>query len=255
VARVLALVAGFVAAGPGGAPSGAPPAATLMAPPRSSAFTRVVVEVRPFVGLTGNGGGGAISDLAIEHYFPGPLKIWAELAPVAVGIDRFDSGAVIHGRLGAAYVADMVEVGLSAGGRLQGLGTDGYSIATHLRLGALDGLRLSVSYGYLIARNDSTGQIGASFSNVRVKLGVPVNRRTRLFADGAFSYDVWLYAIVGLEQALGGDLTRAPWRLSAGFGPAWIIDRFGCRNRYPSPCVGSAFAVGPTIGVGVERRF
>jgi hypothetical protein len=242
-------------AAPAAALPGAPAAASLMAPPRSGAFTRIVAEVRPFVGLTGNGGGGAISDLVIEHYFVGPLKVWGELAPLAVGIDRFDSGAVIHGRLGAAYVADMLEVGLSAGGRLQDFGADGYSVATHLRLGALDGLRLVVSYGYLIARNDSTGQVGASFSNIRVKLAVPVNARTRLFLDGAFSYDVWLYGIAGLEQALGGDFTHAPWRLSAGFGPAWVIDRFGCRNRYPTPCVGSAFAVGPTIGVGVERRF
>jgi hypothetical protein len=252
---MLGLAGGLLAAGVAQAHPEEPLTASLMAPPRSGAFTRVVAEVRPFIGLTGNGGGGAISDLVIEHYFVGPLKCWAELAPVAFGIDRFDSGAVIHARLGAAYVADMLEVGLSAGGRMQNLGAGGYSLAAHLRLGALDGLRFTLTYGYLIARNDYTSRIGASFSNVRGKVAVPLSRRARLFVDGAFSFDVWLYGIVGLEQALGGDFTSAPWRLSAGFGPAWVIDRFGCRNRYPTPCAGSAFAIGPTISAGVERRF
>jgi hypothetical protein len=218
-------------------------------------LTRITVEVRPFLSLTGNGGGGAISDVVVEHYFRNHLKVSGELAPIALGIDRYDSGAIAHGRLGLAYFTDLLEVGFAAGTRLQNLGAGGYSLASHLRLGTLDGLRFTIGYGYVVARNYYTGKVGASFSNVRARLAVPVNSRARLFLDGAFSYDVWIYGIIGLEQALGGDLTTAPWRLSVGFGPALVVDRFGCAARFPAPCGRAASGVGPTIAVGLERRF
>jgi hypothetical protein len=228
---------------------------SVIAPPSPVALTRFTAEVRPFLSLTGNGGGGAISDLVLERYFKNHLKLSGELAPIALGIDRYDKGAIVHGRLGIAYWTDLLEVGIAAGTRLQNLGGGGYSLAAQLRLGAIDGLRLLVGYGYVVARNYNTGKVGASLSNIRAKISVPVSRRARLFLDGAFSYDVWVYGIVGLEQALGGDLSDAPWRLSLGFGPALVVDRFGCAARYPVPCGRSTTGLGPTIAVGLERRF
>ena len=246
---VLPLLLGVASAG------AALEATSLMAPARPATLTRFTAEVRPFLSLTGNGGGGAISDIVIERYFRNHLKLSGELAPIALGIDRYDAGAIVHGRLGVAYATDLLEFGIAAGTRLQNLGAGGYSLAAHLRLGALDGLRLTVGYGYVVARNYYTGRVGAALSNIRAKVAVPINRRARLFVDGAFSYDVWIYGIVGLEQALGGDLVDAPWRLSIGFGPALVVDRFGCPARYPAPCGRSASAIGPTMALGLERRF
>jgi hypothetical protein len=223
--------------------------------PVRAARTRLVVEVRPFLSLTGNGGGGAITDVVIEHKLLSHLLLRGELAPIAVGIDRHDAGAIAHARLGAAFTTHLLELGLSAGSRVQNLGAGGYSLAARLRLGPADGLSLAVGYGYVVARNYYTSRVGASFSNLRIKATVPVSQGARLFLEGAFSYDVWIYGIVGLEQALGGSLADAPWRLSLGFGPAWVIDRFGCAPRYPVPCAGSSAAVGPAMGLGAERRF
>jgi hypothetical protein len=244
VPATLARAADQVSASPG-----------FMLPPRAPGGTRAIVEVRPFLSVTGNGGGGAIADLVLEHEFLAPWKIWGSLSPLALGIDRYNRGSVLHARLGAGYVTDFLELGLSAGGREQNLGAGGFSLAAHLRLGARDGVNAAVTYGYVVARNDSTGEVRPGFSNARLRLEVPVHRRAKAFLDGAFSFDVWAYAILGLQQTLRGDLTEAPWRLSAGFGLAWVIDRLGCTFRYPTPCPGTASALGPTIALGVERRF
>jgi hypothetical protein len=254
VCVALALVTAAIpaAAGPTEQVAAAP---GLMLPPRGRGLTRVVAEVRPFLSVTGNGGGGAITDLLLEHEFDAPWKVWASLSPFAVGIDRFNRGSILHARVGGAYLADFLELGLSAGGREQNLGAGGLSVATHLRLGARDGANGAVTYGYVIARNDSTGEVRPGFSNARLRLEVPVHRRAKAFLDGAFSFDMWAYAILGMQQTLRGNLTEAPWRLSGGFGVAWVVDRLGCTYRYPTPCPGTAAALGPTIAVGVERRF
>lgn len=243
-----ALASGPVVAADGGGPS-------KLAPPRPAGVTRVIGELRPFISLTGNGGGGAIADLTIEHHLRQPLKLWLALAPVAASIDRFDAAMISHARLGVAYASDLVELGVSAGSRIQNFSGAGVSVAAHLRLGAVDGLNLAMTYGYLIARSYYSGDVGASFSNVRGKVSVPISSRARLYFDGAFSYDVWLYAIFGLEQAIGGSMSTAPWRVWGGFGAAYTINRFGCEARYPAPCEGSSSALGLTFSAGIERRF
>jgi hypothetical protein len=226
-----------------------------LSPPPPRGVSRVSVETRPFLNLSGRGGGGAISDLVLEHYFRLPFKLTASLSPVALGIDRFQGGTIAHARFGGAFVAQHFELGLEAGTRLQNMGPSGLSLSAQLRLGVLDGVNLAVSYGYILARNYATGEPTTSLSNARARFELPVSTGVKVFLDAAFSFDVWAYAMLGLTQTLGGDLTHASWRLTAGFGLAGIIDRFSCANRFPAPCPGSATAVGLALQLGIERRF
>jgi hypothetical protein len=226
-----------------------------MHPPPPRDLTRVELVARPFLSLTGNGGGGGISDLVIEHYLSAPFKLSATLSPIAAAADRYNAGTLTHARVGASYVGDFFELGISGGTRRQNLTSSGISLGANLRLGVLDGANLAVDYGYLVGRNYATGVATTAISNLRVKFELPVGARVKLFLDAAFSFDVWLYGMFGLTHSLGGDLSHAPWRLTAGFGLAFVVDRLGCPYRFPAPCAGTASALGPALQIGVERRF
>jgi hypothetical protein len=110
-------------------------------------------------------GGGALLDVAVEHYLPRwPLRLSLELSPLALSmpLPGRDAGSALvgHLRLGAALATKYVEVGASAGSHLQENGASGFSLAGTLRLGTLDGLRLDLGYGHVLARS-SPGRAGA----------------------------------------------------------------------------------------------
>jgi hypothetical protein len=236
----------------------APPEAVVahpvLAPPRPQGLTRIRGEVRPFFNLMGSGG-GAIGELAIDHYFTFPFKVGLELSPTAVAFQPSSSGAVTHLRVEAAYATQYLEIGGAVGERVENLGPGGISLAARLRLGALDGLNLHLTYGYAVIRNHYTGATRVAFSNVLGTIEVPLTQRLALTLDGAFSFDVWLYGTVGLKHVLVGNGGPGSWIVRGGFGIAWVLDQFPCQYRDPGHCEGAAWGVGPTISFGLEHRF
>lgn len=221
---------------------------------RPRGLSRVEGTLRPFFNLIGTGG-GAIGDLAVDHYFDFPLKIGVEIFPAAVAVQSSSGGAITHLRVEAAFATDYLEAGLAVGARTENLGAGGVSLAGRLRLGALDGLNLRLTYGYAVIRNRYTDRQRVAFSNVLGTLEIPLTARVALFVDGGFSFDIWLYGILGLRQVIVGHGGPGTWIMRAGFGVAWVMDRFPCQYRNPDRCNGSAWGVGPTIAVGVEHRF
>jgi hypothetical protein len=231
-----------------------PPMASLLAPGRPRGLTRVRGSIRPFFNVL-SVGGGAIADLAIDHYFVRPIKVGLELDPTAIAFQPRSSGAVTHLRVEAAFASDYLEVGAAVGGRLENFAPGGISLAGRLRLGALDGLNFRLTYGYAVIRNRYTGQSRIAFSNVLSTLEVPLLPRVALVVDGGFSFDVWLYGTIGLRHTLVGDGGRGTWMVRAAFGLAWVLDQFPCQYLQPERCEGAAWGVGPTIAFGLERRF
>jgi hypothetical protein len=252
----LALAApGAGAAEPSGPPEEGPTTTrALLAPPQRRGLTRVSLNVRPFFNLLGPGG-GALGDLAVEHQFAAPWKLSLTLAPVALAVQPGAVGSINHLRVGAAYSGDFLELGASIGSRVQNFGQGGLSLAAHLRLGAQDGLHLALTYGYAVVRNYYTSRVNVGFSNIVAAAAIPLLPRLALTAEAGFSLDVWAYTTLGLRHRLVGDGGPGTWFLRGGFGVAWVLDRFRCDYRDPSPCQGAAWAMGPTIAVGVERRF
>jgi hypothetical protein len=247
------LLLGLLLCGRARADSDEVAAGSLLAPARPRQVTRVLGTIRPFFNLIGSGG-GAIGELAIDHYFAGPWKVGVEVSPAAVAVQPGAGGAITHLRLEGAFVTDHLEVGLAAGERTENLGAGGISLAGRLRLGSLDGLNLRVTYGYAVIRNRYTDRTRVAFSNLLGTAEVPLARRLALVLDGAFSFDVWLYGIVGLRQVLAGSGGPGTWIVRGGFGLAWVLDRFPCQYRNPDRCTGAAWGMGPTIAFGLERR-
>lgn len=235
----------------------APEKPSMWAPPQQRGMTRVQAIARPYMGLQGNSF-GAISELRIEHYFKQPFMLGFEMSPLAIASTNTGTGAITHLRLHAAYVTDYFALGLGGGIRLRRFGTSaGFSITPTIRLGAQDGLNLMLAYTHTIARNRYTGEPQLGFSSITSTLSVPLTRRLALQLDAAFSLDIWAYGTIGLRQRLSGDGGPGSWFLSGAVGGAWVSDRTICNFEATVPCTANttALSFGPTISVGLERRF
>jgi len=230
------------------------PAPSVVAPPAPHDLTRVELTLRPFLGLLAGSWGG-LGEARVEHYFGAPFMLGLELAPLALAGDGEGPGAIAHARLHAAYVTHYLAVGLGAGGRWQRFGRSGLSVAPTLRLGSLDGLNVAIEYTYLRAPNQYTGRETIGFSNLLATLTVPLARSLALQLDTGLSLDLWAFATVGLRHRLRGDGGPGTWFVTGAFGGAWVADRAPCNYDALTPCGGSALSFGPTISVGVERRF
>jgi hypothetical protein len=253
----LLLAAGSARAGDDGAAPGKEESGlrSVVGPKVPRGMTRVRGTVRPFLSVLGQGG-GAIADLGVDHYFARiPLRLSLEIEPLALAIEADGPGSIGHYRLGAGYAGDYIELGLAVGSRIQNYGGAGLSLAGYLRLGALDGLKFTLSYGYVVKRNQYTGDVGVGLSNVLAHIQVPLGARLAVFTEAGVSSDRWIYASMGLRHRLIGDGGGGTWFVSGSFGVAWVVDRPECIHPETGWCENSAWAAGPTLGFGLERRF
>jgi hypothetical protein len=206
-------------------------------------------------------GGGALLDVAVEHYLPRwPLRLSLELSPLALSMPLHgrDAGSALvgHLRLGAALATKYVEVGASAGSHLQENGASGFSLAGTLRLGTLDGLRLDLGYGHVLARDQDTGLRVIGLASVTARLQVPLGRSVSAYLEAGASDDLWMHTTLGLRHRLTGDGGPGTWIISGSFGLAWVLDRPACQLPGTGWCATSSrAAAGPVVGVGIERRF
>jgi hypothetical protein len=224
-------------------------------PERPRGLSRLRANVRPFFSMLGQSG-GAIMDFTAEHYFADlPLRLSLELAPLALAVEGDGTGAIGHLRLGAAFSTKHVEIGASVGTRLQNYGGSGISMAGFLRLGKLDGLKLTMTYGYVLARNQYTGIPIVGLSNAMATVDIPLSVRTALFFEAGGSGDLWVYGSGGLRYRIAGSAGPSTWVISGSLGLGWVIDRPACVHPDTGWCSGSAWGMGPTMGFGLERRF
>jgi hypothetical protein len=233
----------------------AEPEPSLMAPPIVRGTTRVAGTTRPFFNLAGRGW-GAISDVTIEHYLRAlPLKLLASTSPLALAVEPDSTGLITHVRLGGGFYTDFIELTASAGGRYQRFGSGGYSLGFATRLGTQDGLHLRLDLNYAIVRNYYSGKTVIAFSNVMSAFQVPITHTVAMFAEAGFSFEVWAFVAAGLQHRFGPVGQPGTWSLRGGFGFAFVLDKFKCQFSDPSPCENAAWATGPTVLVGLDRRF
>ena len=247
--RALALAALLVAA-----PASPVRAQSLLAPPLPRQTTTVNVTVRPFLHLVGPGW-GALATARATHYFQRSWAAGVELFPVALVVGRESTGIITHARLYGGYATDFLEIGLGLGGRLQRWGPSGLSMAGSLRLGALDGLNLQLSYAYSLVQNQWRPERRWAVAGASGAIGVPVHRRVRIEVEGSVGFDFWAHGTVGLRHRVWGEGGRGTLDVRAGAGLVFIEDRFRCMYGSPEPCRGGAVGYGPTLMFGVERRF
>ena len=179
-----------------------------------------------------------------------------ELAPLALAVEGDGTGAIGHLRLGAAFSTEHVEIGASAGTRLQNYGGSGISLAGFLRLGKLDGLKLTMTYGYVLARNQYTGIPIVGLSNAMATVDIPLSGRDSAVLRGRRQRR-------SLGVRLGRDCATAsaaapapaPGSMSGSLGVGWVLDRPACRYPGTGWCQVRPGRSGPTMGFGLERRF
>jgi hypothetical protein len=224
------------------------------APPRPKQTFSVAGIVRPFFHLL-EPGWGILSSFRAAYYFEIPLVVAIEASPVAFVHEVSGGGSINHFRAHAAYADDIIEVGAGIGARIQKNGQNGLSLAGTLRLGAIDGLHFTGEYVHSLVSNYYTRRRDWRFSSTSGNFAVPFGPRTAFELEGGLGLDFWAYATLGLRHRIRGTGGPGTLDVRAGAGAAWIIDRFPCQYQDPTPCVGAAGAMGPTITAGVEYRF
>ena len=80
-------------------------------------------------------------------------------------------------------------------------------------------------------------------------------RRLALELDAGLNLKAWAFATIGLRHRLRGEGGPGTWFVTGAFGLAWVADRAPCDYDADIPCGASARSFGPTIGLGLERRF
>ncbi len=148
-------------------------------------------------------------------------------------------------------------VGLGVGGQLQRFGRNGLSIAPTLRLGSLDGLNFSLEYAYSVAANQYTGQRTDRLLQRPRHARRPARRAgSRSSSTAGLSLQVLgLRAPSACATACAATAGPGTWFVTGAFGGAWVTDRAPCNYDAAVPCGASARSFGPTISVGLERRF
>lgn len=201
--------------------------------PRRAAFTsRIGFRVRPMVTATSF---GAIGHGYYSYYFKNlPISLQAELGPVGA-TSRQGAG---DASLTAAFETDFFAIGLGAGGGKDSQ-RSGFTINQTLRLGSLDGLKLSLESSELY----TFGLAGLAF---RAELDVPVASRFSVFADSGLR--------VGTDG--GGSLLafgelgfRMYWIGSGAPGTLILSVSGGFAELYLSTT-----EFGPLMGFGLEWR-
>ena len=222
--------------------------------PDSHGLTRIYGTTRPFLASVGSGF-AVLNNLAIEHDFASGLTLGAEIAPLALVLDRDATGAITHARAHAGYANEFLAVGAGFGAHMQRYGASGMSFATTLRLGAIDGLHLLVENMYTVTRSFYSRRLEAVLEGMSGELSIPVNRRFALLLEGGFATDFWAYAILGGETFVRGDGGPGSLKVRGGFGLAAVVDNFQCLYGDRTVCENRTAAVGPTISFGLETRY
>jgi hypothetical protein len=272
-----------VPAGAQARPTVAPVTASLLIPPRAAGVTSVAFDARPFLAL-GSFGFGVVADATVAVRLEQPVRVQLLLEPLGLGLA--DEGNVVSaaGNLVFSYDTRYFEVGLGAGwsavnNDIEGSsfaadeagpgGIDlqlknvrsGLSLAQVARLGAEDGLSLSVRNTFLLY--DDAFHYGGTVG----QLMVPVTGRTWLLARGGGGASGFGYGELGLRLLAWGNGLHDSLFVSAALGGAGLFGEkeetcqiwdTATGTRIPDPsgrtCFTSVEYAGPMVGIGIEWR-
>lgn len=227
---------------------------SFWAPPRTPNVTHARVTTRPFLSVPSQGA-GAITELAVEHDGPGHLQWELAMAPLALAIQSGSVGGSGYLWAGAGYATDLIAFGLSLGLHTHSFASGGPGLAVRARLGAQDGIHMTVRYAYDFFRDRQKQDWRFGFSQIAFGFELPVARKASIAADFSWRPDLWLFMGGSLRHYVQGRGSRTGWVIEAGFGLAGVVDRWSCAYEYTTICEGTAYAFGPTLLAGAERRF
>ena len=240
----------------------------IIAPPRAAGITEVSLGAAAFL-TVGDLGVGTLAGAGIAHRFDVPFALRAEAYPIALATGKRGAAGAFSGIALASIDTTLFEIGLGLGGAKipkesasgsRGTGSelvldDGATIIapTYVRIGARDGLYLSVRTSIIVRREEF------AFGSIDVVGQIPVAERWALVLRGE-----------GGNMGSASGLAAMRYRITEtrGTGAAFVQGGAGYANVEGDPtcqtraslggsytsCSSVAYS-GPALAVSGEWRF
>ena len=254
-----------------------PLTASMWTPRRLGGMWELHAAVRPFLALDTKGV-GFINDFTATYRFDAPAAIHLMLEPASFGIADAGNVLAMAGSVVGAYDTDFFGIGLGLGwSAVNGdvsVSTadsatagatdpnayslkrvkDGLSIAQYARLGAVDGLRLTVFNTFLLYKDRF------NYGGTRVTFQTPVVDRLWVMVSGGGGQAGYAFGEVGLRVQVLGSGDRGTIFVTPTLGAGFLsgeTERDCYEWETPSSggsCTKSVSYGGPMVGLGVEWR-
>jgi hypothetical protein len=273
-------------------PVSADQTASLAFPPRVPHVGEVSVTLRPLVNAGSPLGAGVLADVEAAYWGD---AYFADLRIQPLGLGVTSDGVVVstaalaEGGYDARPLAVGLGVGISwvngnmdrmlerFGGSSDTASTPGgptvserqethaaFTLSQVMRLGARDGLNLSLRNLLLLHRNAETDQSGFIYGGTAGNLSIPVGARADLFLEGGGGLMGYWFAGVGVATWIVGNGSPGSWKLSVSGGAAGILGSKTVTETIPSSSGGQPVTntydqnldvTGPMVSLGLTRRF
>lgn len=264
-----------VPAGAMARPTSAPLTASMFVSPRLTDLWELRFAFRPFLAL-GTVGFGMVDDLRATYRFEAPVALHLVLEPAGVGIADDGNILALAGNLVATYDSALFEVGLglgwsavngdlgwgadeaSAGGDYEFKRVkDGFSLAQLARLGAVDGLNITILNSFLLYDDKF------NYGGTRATVQVPVSERLWFIAAGGGGSSGYAFGEIGLRVLVAGNGDHGTVLLTPTLGGAALFGETeescqvwnsSTQTNEPGTCVTDIDYGGPMVGIAVEYR-
>ncbi|MEY4513714.1 MAG: hypothetical protein RLZZ450_5836 [Pseudomonadota bacterium] len=218
-----------------------------LAPPRVGRLLTVEGGIRPYLPMRSLGV-ALLADATVTYHGERAWYVQAQLFPLGATATKDTDASVFGFAASVGYDHPYFAVGLGVGALRRGQfhfdfdpiqrrdrewieHSFGFSITQSLRVGALDGLSLTVANAFVL---DSERWRYGYFD---LTIQVPLNRQTWLTAGGGGAEEAgFLYAEVGLRRLVRGDLGSGSLFVEPSVGLAGIDNRI--EGVGPGPMVG-----------------
>lgn len=228
-----------------------------LAPARRGGLLSIEGTLRPFLPIE-TLGFAMLGDLALTYRFDAPIYVRAEVRPFGVIVGNVRNSGAFGGFVQGGYDHQYFAVGLGVGalfnGEYQTVWTGetsvtdrdealDFAVTQNARLGAVDGLSLTIVNAFSLDADDDRWQFGFFEGTAQVALGT----RTWLLASGGGGARAgYVFVELGLRRLLRGDGGPGSLFLKPAVGLAGIDPREdGNSDQY---------YLGPMVSAHVEWR-
>jgi hypothetical protein len=233
-------------------PSQAPLTASTAAPDRAAGLWAFSGIVRPFVAL-GELGGGLLLDSFIGYRFEHGLHVQGVIEPLGFATANSSGVVTASAFFFVGYDTRWFEVGTGLGIQtvnepdyFEEKGT-GLLVPQRLRLGALDGLQLELRSDVVLFRQRF------EFGGMRGSLQVPIgNDAWYVVFRGGGGLSGYGFGEVGIRLLLSGNGSSGSSFVTVTVGGLSIFAQGVCDFTVCEP---NRSYGGPSVGLGIERRF
>jgi hypothetical protein len=233
-------------------------------------LAEISITLRPTLNVAGPLGFGAINDLSFTYWGNG-LFAGIRLAPLGFAIADNGNALVMNLGAEAGYDARAFAIGLGVGFNAVTFRDNAFSISQNVRLGARDGLNLTVRNLFSL-RNHSeydydtqttTESLGFEWGGLASRLNIPLSGRIALFFEGGGNED-YFFGDMGVEAWVIGNGDAGSLSISAAAGGAGImVDSYNddFDYYYYNGTAGdeeehiSIETIGPMVSLGLNYRF